>query len=1121
VLVVAVLALAVVAGAAALLLAQSEGGTRLLLDQVARLLPVRFEQVNGALADRVYVDRLVYELEGRELIVDGLDVELRLIPLLFDDLLEITSVHADSVELTPRDGPPPDTPPWRLELPTLPVDVRLVALSVDRLTVSGFPVGAARGSATLGSDGLEVHELAVDGERLEGRVLGAVAPGSNPEVDAKVEWAVPQAGWKGHGELAGPADEVAVSHEATGQYHVTAEGTVDLAIPAEPKFDLHVKSAAIAFGEIALQDLQGRISGDLEAFELAATATTSSPYGAPFPVSARASGALMGPTTYEIEAHPLEGEAIASGAFDWRDGVNLTATGRATDLRIDSLQQRVKGKISGAFEANYVDGVFDVTLQELSGIVDERPVEGHGHIHGGGAVWQADNVELRLGDNRANLDGSWNDGVLSVVGAVDAPAVEQLALGMTGGLTATVDVAGKWPDLDGSVQVTSAELAFGELRSHELATSMTLKQGDITGDLKLTRLATGAISFDSIHLRLSGPLEMPDWRLRWEGGDMRGRARYADELGLDIAAIEFEAVDHRFSSDTAFTISRDAAGTLVVTPVCIVGADARACVKGLRYEGSRIVTSGVLERLPFALLAAELPVALAHTGVIEGTWDVNGAGSEWNGSFDLAARGLQAEVAPGEEQERIALPDVVVAGTLAGNRADATLRAAGPQVSIEGNAGLTPIAADGALNAIFVMQADDLAWLEAFDQRIAEVGGTANGRAIVTGTPARPVVEGFVDLGDGVIAIEGPGLRLERITARARVGPEGDFDINGQAVQSRKGKDGSVELRGHGTGLFGGELAFVISVDGQRVRVTDPEWEVDVSPDLDLTRAGGKTALTGLLELPRADVRLKTLPSSVPRASPDVVVIGREAPRVAVGEDPVGLDVKVRLGDDVKLSALGLEAELEGEVNVQRDARGQPRVRGTLDVTGGRLVTQGQTLEIEGGTVAYNGPVGNPYIDVRAVREVDDGSQSVRVGLRIQGNVNRLTSTVYSEPAMAENRALGYLILGRDIEAEQTDEDSNQLLTAAINLGLSQSKSLTSKLRQISGLDELSAVAESEDSFAIAAGKRISDQLFLRYTYNTLTAASAVLISLHLTDRWSLEAQSGEYSAMDLLYRYR
>jgi translocation and assembly module TamB len=143
------------------------------------------------------------------------------------------------------------------------------------------------------------------------------------------------------------------------------------------------------------------------------------------------------------------------------------------------------------------------------------------------------------------------------------------------------------------------------------------------------------------------------------------------------------------------------------------------------------------------------------------------------------------------------------------------------------------------------------------------------------------------------------------------------------------------------------------------------------------------------------------------------------------------------------------------------------------------------------------------------------------VGLRIQVNVNRLTSTVYSEPAMAENRALGYLILGRDIEAEQTDEDSNRLLTAAINLGLSQSKSLTSKLKQISGLDELSAVAESEESFAIAAGKRISDQLFLRYTYNTLTAASAVLISLHLTDRWSLEAQSGEYSAMDLLYRYR
>ena len=56
-------------------------------------------------------------------------------------------------------------------------------------------------------------------------------------------------------------------------------------------------------------------------------------------------------------------------------------------------------------------------------------------------------------------------------------------------------------------------------------------------------------------------------------------------------------------------------------------------------------------------------------------------------------------------------------------------------------------------------------------------------------------------------------------------------------------------------------------------------------------------------------------------------------------------------------------------------------------------------------------------------------------------------------------------------------------------------------------------VASGEESGLVWVAVRHNDGL--------MTAASAVLISLHLTDRWSLEAQSGEYSAMDLLYRYR
>ena len=119
---------------------------------------------------------------------------------------------------------------------------------------------------------------------------------------------------------------------------------------------------------------------------------------------------------------------------------------------------------------------------------------------------------------------------------------------------------------------------------------------------------------------------------------------------------------------------------------------------------------------------------------------------------------------------------------------------------------------------------------------------------------------------------------------------------------------------------------------------------------------------------------------------------------------------------------------------------------------------------------------------------------------------------------MAETRALSFLVLGRDISEETTGDDSSRLVAAAINLGLARSGGIRSELMRMTGLDELSATAEAEDSFAIVAGKRITDDIYVRYTYNTLSAVGAFLVRYELGRNWLLEARSGEQSAMDLMY---
>jgi translocation and assembly module TamB len=250
-----------------------------------------------------------------------------------------------------------------------------------------------------------------------------------------------------------------------------------------------------------------------------------------------------------------------------------------------------------------------------------------------------------------------------------------------------------------------------------------------------------------------------------------------------------------------------------------------------------------------------------------------------------------------------------------------------------------------------------------------------------------------------------------------------------------------------------------------------------------------------------------------------VVVIGREE-RSGTGANPIRVDVDLVLGNDVTLKALGIVADLQGRVRARIDGQGRATLRGTLDVPSGVLTAQGQTLAIESGTVVYSGPVARPYIDLRAARTIGDAEPPVKAGLHIRGNADNLTSSVYSEPAMAETRALGFLVLGRDIDQQTEGADSGQLVAAAINLGLSRSQNITAELMRRTGLDELSAMAEAQNSFAIVAGKRVTDQLYVRYTYNTLSALGAFLVRYDLDRRWQLEAQSGKHSAMDLMYRF-
>jgi translocation and assembly module TamB len=301
------------------------------------------------------------------------------------------------------------------------------------------------------------------------------------------------------------------------------------------------------------------------------------------------------------------------------------------------------------------------------------------------------------------------------------------------------------------------------------------------------------------------------------------------------------------------------------------------------------------------------------------------------------------------------------------------------------------------------------------------------------------------------------------------------------------------------------------------IELDAPDWTIEIAPDLALSYAGGAVRVSGTIDVPRAAIELDSVPASLPKPSADVTVVGREKAEPGAGPTTASGQVRIRLGNDVRYRGFGLDVRLEGELEADIENMEVVRLRGELRTREGRLEAQGQTLTVQSGRVLYTGAVDNPYLDLVATREITDHTEPLKVGLRVRGPADQLETSVFSEPVMSQTRALSFLVLGRDLN-ETEGGDNSLLINAAIGLGLKGAIPIVDQLKTGLRLDELTAAAGGDD-VEIIAGKRVTKDLYVRYTYNALASISAFVIRYSLNERWRLEASSSDAASMDLLYK--
>ncbi|WP_372876876.1 translocation/assembly module TamB domain-containing protein [Pseudomonas sp.] len=840
-------------------------------------------------------------------------------------------------------------------------------------------------------------------------------------------------------------------------------------------------------------------------------ATLDGPAGA-FSLESPLSGDLQQLHLPDLQLRAGQGRADGQLTLGFADGLRWDARLQLHDLDPAYWLAELPGTLGGPLhsQGQLDDQQLSLDAQiDLSGRLRGQPAQLRAEATGSGEHWSLQRLALRLGDNRIDGSGELNQRLSGQL-RLDLPRLGQLWPQLQGQLQGQLDLAGSLQAPQGQLSLQGQRLAYTDQRLQRVQLDATLDsaqqarveldaQGIVLGDTELGRLTAsgqGDRRQQRLQLKLDGPSLQSALTLagRLDQGAWRGQ--------LNSAEVQSGGQDWRLQQPAGLV--RLANGQLSLAAHCwrsgaasLCGEDQRLLPEPrLRYR---------LSDFPLDSLAPWLPRDFAWQGLLnaEIQLDVPAAGP--SGRVVLDAGSGTWRIRDRDQWLDFAYDSLRLESQLSPQRIDSQLDLRGPKIGeLSLQARLDPRPANKTLAGDFRLSGLDLALARPFLPMVEHLAGRLDGSGNLSGSLLAPQIDGRLQLREGQLS----GAQLPMTVEALQV----DALIAGESLQLsggwRSGERGQASLAGELTWRSG--LQGELRLRGSHLPVNvEPYAELEVEPDLTLRIAAERLSITGKVLIPRGKIVIRELPPSTVKVSDDAVIVGRES----VEQQPlaIAMDIDVEVGQErLSFSGFGLKADLAGRVHVGNDLD----TRGELSLNNGRYRAYGQRLTIRRARLLFIGPIDQPYLDVEAIRRVD----SVVAGLRLSGNAEQPTSEVFSEPAMSQEQALSYLVLGRPLG--QSSGDNNMLAQAALALGLAGSAPLAGGLAQGLGIKDFQLdTAGSGTSTSVVASGSLSERLSLRYGVGVFEPANTIALRYELSKRLYLEAASGLASSLDLFYR--
>nr|WP_152899396.1 translocation/assembly module TamB domain-containing protein [Pseudomonas piscis] len=747
---------------------------------------------------------------------------------------------------------------------------------------------------------------------------------------------------------------------------------------------------------------------------------------------------------------------------------------------------------------------------DLKGRLRGQPALLQAKADGAGEQWRLNTLDIRLGDNRINGAGSLQQ---KVSGQLDIrlPRLGQLWPQLRGQLSGRVDLAGTLAAPQGKAELNGQQLAFADNRLQSLKLDASLDgaqkarielkgSGIQAGDTQLgslTLAGQGDIRKQQLQLDLQGPLLKLALGLdgTLDQGAWRGR----------LASGEVQSGGQDWKLQNPARLERLANGTVNFAAHCWVSGDASLCGEDQRLMPEPKLRYH-LKRFPIDSLAQWLPKDFAWKGMLNADVQLDLPASGPKGQIVVDASGGTLRVKDKEQWLDFPYQALKLDSRLGPRRIDSQLQFDGGKLGqLMVQAQINPLPKNKPLSGEFRLSGLDLSVARPFVPMVEKLNGNLNGSGRLSGGLLAPQVNGSLQLSGGQVSGSELPTSIEDLQLSAQIMGE-NVRLDGTWKGGKSGQ-GSLD----GNLAWGRELLVDLNLKGSQLPVTvEPYAALEVAPDLKIALQDNRLAISGKVAIPKGQITVRELPPSTVKVSDDTVIVGQQT---VEGKAPMAMamNIDVEVGQDkLAFSGFGLTANLQGHVHIGDNMD----TRGELWLNDGRYRAYGQRLTVRRARLLFAGPIDQPYLDIEAVRQTDN----VIAGIRLSGSAEQPTTKIFSEPAMSQEQALSYLVLGRPLSSG--GEDNNMLAQAALGLGLMGSSELTGGIAKNLGIQDFQLDTQgSGNATSVVASGNISERLSLRYGVGVFEPASTIALRYKLSKKVYLEAASGFASSLDIFYK--